>query len=300
MKVLGVALLVASLLPAGAQVTVEVTQEQNQFLQGEALAVAVRITNRSGQTLRLGAEADWLSFSIEAREGSSVGKTGDVPVQGEFELESSQVATKRVDLMPYFTPMGPGHYGIVATIHVKEWNREISSTPKYFDVIEGAKLWEQEVGVPISSGETNSVPEVRRFILQQANYLRGQIRLYLRVTDNYGKTYRVFPVGGMVSFSRPEPQVDKFCHLHVLFQTGAISFSYSVFDFDGMVLARQTFDYQGTRPRLRMDDDGTVYVLGGTRRVTPGDVPRPAIEDSMKPAGTNSAASTNSPVRPKS
>jgi hypothetical protein len=39
---------------AGAQMLVEVTLEQGQFLPGEALPVAVRVTNRSGQTVRLG------------------------------------------------------------------------------------------------------------------------------------------------------------------------------------------------------------------------------------------------------
>src|SRR6266404_7912813 len=101
------ALLAASLVPVWAQVTVEVTQQQEQFLPGESLPTAVRITNRSGQTLRLGGEEDWLTFSIESREGTVVSKTGDAPVVGEFTLESSKVATKRVDLTPYFSLTQP-------------------------------------------------------------------------------------------------------------------------------------------------------------------------------------------------
>jgi hypothetical protein len=287
---LGTLLLLASLVPLRAQVSVEVTQEQHQFLQGEALPVAVRITNRSGQTLHLGADEDWLSFSIESRDGMSVAKIGDVPVKGEFELESSHVATKRADLVSYFAPMTPGHYGIVATVHVKDWNREIASLPLFFDIIDGAKLWEQEVGVPAVAGVSNSAPELRKYILQQANYLRGQIRLYLRVADSYGKTYRVLPVGTLVSFSRPEPQVDKFSHLHVLYQNGPSTFSYSVFDLDGMVLARQTYEYQSTRPRLRMDDDGTVFVFGGTRRLTSSDIPPSVAGDSLQPVRSNETA----------
>ena len=52
---------------ASAQVTVEVTQDQQQFLPGEAVKAAVRITNLSGQELNLGGEEDWLSFSMESR-----------------------------------------------------------------------------------------------------------------------------------------------------------------------------------------------------------------------------------------
>ena len=56
MKALGLwlGLLAAALSPVSAQVTVEVTQDQDQFLPGESMPTAVRITNRSGQSLRLG------------------------------------------------------------------------------------------------------------------------------------------------------------------------------------------------------------------------------------------------------
>src|SRR3981081_860084 len=91
-------LFAAPLLQVSAQVKVEVMQSQDQFLPGESLPTAVRITNRSGQTLRLGSEEDWLTFSIEARDGTIVPQTGDAPVTGEFTLGSSKMATKRVDL----------------------------------------------------------------------------------------------------------------------------------------------------------------------------------------------------------
>jgi hypothetical protein len=106
-------LLLSSAVAASAQVTVEVTQEQQQFLPGEELKVAVRITNLSGQTLYLGGEEDWLSFALESREGVVVPKTGEAPVLGEFALESSKVAIKRVDLAPYFTLTRSGAYQVV-------------------------------------------------------------------------------------------------------------------------------------------------------------------------------------------
>ena len=90
MKALGLWLVVlaAALAPATAQVTVEITTEQDQFLPAESLPLAVRITNRSGQDLRLGGP-DWLTFSVEARDGLVVPKLGDVPIEGGFVLESS-------------------------------------------------------------------------------------------------------------------------------------------------------------------------------------------------------------------
>ncbi len=269
-------LLAASLAPVSAQVTVEVLLDQDQFLPGEALVAAVRITNRSGQLLRLGAEADWLTFSIESRESPVVAKIGEAPVAGEFTLESSQMGTKRVDLAPYFSFSRAGHYAVIATVRIKAWDREISSSPKSFYIIEGAKLWEQEFGMPRPADATNATPEVRKYMLQQANYIKGQLRLYLRVTDaTGGKAFRVFPIGQLVSFSHPQPLVDKASNLHVLYQNGPHTYSYTSFNPEGELMVRETYDYVDTRPRLREWEEGNVSVVGGIRRVTASDVPAP-------------------------
>lgn len=291
MKELGFALglLALSLLPVAAQVTVEVVQDQNQFLPGESLRVAVRITNRSGQPLHLGADADWLGFTIEARDtvsSSSIPPTGEVPVKGDFMLESSQIATKRVDLQPYFTLNRPGRYAVTATVHIKEWDRDVSSLPKTFYIIDGTKLWEQLFGVPKPAGVTNGPPEVRRYMLQEANYLRGELRLYLRLTDASGeKTLKVFPIGIMVSLSHPEALVDRSSNLHLLYQNSAHGFNYTVFNPNGELLIRQTYDYINTRPRLKVDQADTIYVYGGARHVTPRDFPAPTndVDEAASP-----------------
>jgi hypothetical protein len=281
-----------SLASASAQVTVEITQDQQQFLEGESLPVAVRVTNRSGQPLHLGAEADWLTFSVESRDGVIVSKAGEAPVIGEFLLESSKVATKRVDLAPYFTLTQPGRYAIVANVHITEWDRDISSRPRNFDIIEGAKLWEQEIGVPQAGG---GAPEVRKYILQQANYIQGHLRLYLRVADAYGKAIRVFAIGAMVSFGRPDPpQVDKSCNLHVLYQNGPSSFSYTVFNPDGDLVLRHVYDYTTSRPRLVAAGEGEVTIKGGARRLTANDVPPSKSDDTEDASASTASSVTNS------
>ena len=255
--------------PVWGQVTVEVVLDQEQFLPGEALNVAIKISNRSGQKLNFGTDPDWLTFAVESRDGMVVPKLGEAPVAGAFDLESAERGTKHVDIGPYFSMMQPGRYAVTATVRIKQWGQTVSSQPKNFNIMEGAKLWEQEFGVPNVPGSTNPIPEVRKYILQQANYLKGKLRLYLRLTDATGtKTFRVVPVGLILSFSRPEPRIDKFSNLHLLYQNWAHSFSYTVFNPDGEILDRQTYDYTDTRPRLQTDDQGRIAVVGGVRRVT--------------------------------
>ena len=198
---------------------------------------------------------------------------------GEFALESSKTATKHMDLAPYFALSQQGRYAIVATVKIKDWDHQIVSVPKPFYIMEGSRLWEQAFGVPKLAGVSNTPPEVRKYILQQANYLKGPLRLYFRLTDDSGaRTFRVFPIGQMVSFSRPDPQVDKLSNLHVLYQSGPQSYSYTALNPEGELIARQVYDYVGTRPRLQPNEDGSISVMGGVRRLTANDLPASKLE----------------------
>ena len=259
---------------ASAQVTVDVVLDQEQFLPTETLPVAVRITNRSGQPLHLGADANWLTFGVESVGGPVVVKKADVPVQGEFDLGSSQVATKRVDLAPYFVLTRQGSYRVTARVRIKDWDADIPSPPKAFDVIDGAKLWSQTFGLPVPAGVTNRTPEVRKYTLEEANYLRSQLRMYVQVSDeSETHIFKIRAIGPMVSFSQPEAQLDRLSHLHVLYQSGARTFTYSEVNPDGDIVRQEIYDYFNTRPRLHTDDDGNITVLGGGRRVKPEGMP---------------------------
>jgi hypothetical protein len=258
---------------AGAQILVEVKLERKQYLPGEALPVTVRVTNRSGQTVHLGDQADWLTFSVESRESFIVSKNGEVPVLGEFALDTAKVATKQVDLAPYFALTRPGRYRIVATVRIMEWGAQTASPPMDFDIVDGAKFWTREFGVPAGRG-TNQPPELRRYTLLQATSLRSEIRLYFRLSDGAEtRLFKVFPLGQMVSFGRPEAEVDGRSQLHVLHQNGARTSLYTVVNSEGEVLVRQLYDFLEARPGLQLDRDGNISVAGGARRVTPDDLP---------------------------
>ncbi len=261
----------ASALWVGAQVSVEVALDQTQLLRDESLPVKVRIVNRSGQTLHLGEGKGWLTFTVQNKEGLLVARGSEVPVEGAFELESSSVATRLVELMPYFDLSIPGQYTVTATIQVPQWEREISSRPTPFEIVRGVKIWEEDFGVPGTPG----IPEARKYALQQANYLK-ELTLYVRLTNpSETKVFRVFPIGPLLSFSRPEAQIDRESKLHVLWQTGARSFQYCVVTPDGDLVRRQIHSYTQTRPVLR-SRDGEIVVSGGMRRLSRTDIPRQA------------------------
>ena len=266
---------------ASAQVSVELVLDQEQFLPGETLPVAVKITNRSGQRVHFGEDANWLTFSVESVDGFVVVKNADVPVSGEFDLESSQMATKHVNLQPYFTLSKPGRYRVTATLRIRDWTAEITSPQKGFDIVNGARLWEQDFGV---AGGTNAAPQMRKYMLEEANYLRSQLRLYVCVSDSAeSRVFKVSAIGPMVSFSQPEAQVDRASRLHLLYQSGAQAFTYAEITPDGELARRDTYDYYTTRPRLNVNDNGDVMVQGGVRRANPDEQPEIKPPDQLPP-----------------
>ena len=267
------ALLLATLIPAlstFAQVEAELVVNQDKFLPAEELSAGVRIVNRSGQTLHLGEDADWVKFTVEKESGGVVHQTKEPPVKGGFDLKSTDRATMRVDLAPCYDLRQRGRYLISATVKIKEWNQTISTKPVAVEIVEGTKLWEQEVGVPQPSGP----PEMRSYTLQQANYLKDQLRLYLRVADRHGHVLKMINVGPMISFGQPEQQVDSKSRLHLLYQKSNKRFAYLVVMPDGEIQTQQTFEYTETRPRLQPDDKAGISVNGGERIVSADDIPR--------------------------
>jgi hypothetical protein len=109
------------------------------------------------------------------------------------------------------------------------------------------------------------------------------VKLYFRLTDTRRlRIFAVFPLGAMASFGSPEPQLDRFSNLHVLYQTSARLFVHSVVNPDGILLIRETFENTSTRPALRPEKDGRVMVGGGTRRAMPTDLPPPAPDVTPK------------------
>jgi hypothetical protein len=282
LSVLGLALV--SLFNAPAQVvTVQVTLEQEQYLPGESLVATVQVVNNSGQSLHLGADANWLTFTVEAADDNFVVmKNADPPVAGEFDLGSSLVATKRINLAPYFVMTQAGRYRVVATVHIPEWSADVRSPAKEFDIIDGAQLWAQDFGMPVPAGVTNELPVVRKYILEEANYLRKQLRMYVLVSDQTGtRILKVSAIGPMVSFSRPEAQLDHASNLHVLYQSGAQSFLYSVVNPDGGITQQEIYDYVKSRPRLAVDDAGNIVVQGGVRRMKPGELPAVQVPEGL-------------------
>jgi hypothetical protein len=265
-------------------VTAQLQLVEDQYLPGEDLQLKVRITNRSGQEISLGADNDWVVISITGEKNVICPRLGDMPVQGEFSLLSGEVGTRTLNPTPYFDFRRPGRYRITARIRIPQWRQEIVCKAVSFTVANGVplpNLANLQIGLPAAAGATNAVPEVRIYSLLKTSYLK-ELKLYFRLTDSRGKILRVFPIARMTSFTVPEAQIDRFNNLHVLSQTGARAFNYCVINPEGQWVVRQTHIYTETRPELRVDAEGRIFVAGGARRLSADDYPPPARESANR------------------
>lgn len=295
-----------AVLSLRAQVEVELRCEQKRFLPSESINLAVRIGNLTGRPLALGTWPGWLNFSVEKVQGGVIKKTGEVSDSGEFTLEQSTVGTIKYDLAPLFEIDEVGTYRVTATVTPVEGGESYTSSQWTFDVVTGVRLEDRAFGFNRDDG----VLEQRKYILQQANYLK-QLRLYIRVTDlSETRTYKVVSLGGVVSFKRPEFLVDKQSRFHVLSQYSATECRYHIINPDGALIAREIRLMRDKRPQLRVNESGDVAVIGGVRRLDKSDIPTPTEADwkaardadiaaAMAVARAAEAAATNAPPKSK-
>ncbi len=258
-------------LALAQQVSVEVSVDGDQYLANEALEVNVRVINRSGQTLHLGKEPDWLTFTVSSYNNRIIPRYGEVPVVSPFVLENGERGTLKLNVAPYFGMDQPGRYRIIASVNFRELGVVAKSEPIGVDIIRGVTLWSQEFGVPKRVGEASGLPEVRKYTLQKLSK-----KIYLRVSDPPGvKVFKVVLLDGAVSSETPKTQLDKASNLHLLYRTSGQSFYYWVTDPDGDLLLRQTHVYNENRPpKLEMDRQGNVQVKNGARQLSPTDFPK--------------------------
>lgn len=258
---------------ARGQVTATVEFEQGQYISHEKLVATVRVTNFSGRTLHLGGSDQWLTFSVEGRSGLIVRRLGFPPVTGAFELPNASVATKRVNLEPYFDISSPDNYRVTASVQIPDLQETIQSDTSDFTIMTGTPIWSLEFGMPPSPERPDAPPEVRKYTLLQANRL-SKLQLYFRLSNGSDMVvYKVVPVGRLLSFSNPEPRLDKESNLHLLYQDGPRTFKYFMFAPDGEMMVRQSYHYT-TRPHLAVDEEGAVKVVGGARLLNSDDLPK--------------------------
>jgi hypothetical protein len=277
---------------ARAQVDVKLEFDQDKFLPGETSEVILRIANFTGGPLRLGDRPDWLRFSVENVSGVGVARKAEVEETGAFTLKTGARATLRFDLTPLFQIDQVGRYQVSATVYTGSGEDHVITAPVEFEIMNGVVLWEREFGV------IGAASQRRRYAIIQANYLR-RARIFAVLTNPEATvTYKVIPMGTVVSFNPPTMAMDSQNRLHVLHQHGADEFLHHRIEPDGTIALRHGYVSRVGRPILGVDGTGDVAVVRATRRPAPQDI-NPPDESASGTNGVSTASSkTNSLMAP--
>jgi hypothetical protein len=259
------------LLTVQAQISLELEWKERRYLPKEDFEVKVRLVNFSGQNLEIGNIHNWLKFEIETKDGHFIKPLKNLPTQGSsVVLSNSKEAMIPINLTEHFDIVRQGKYLIQAAASFTNQNLYAASKMKKFTIAAGVSLWSQVAGVPMGQGLPPAM--VKYDLITARDTARNN--LYIQISHVESKRIlRAFPIHQIISFADPQAVVDQQGRLNVLCQVGAREFRYNQINLTGDIVKRQTHVFSDSRPRLRLSEKGEVVVLGGSRKLSPDDVP---------------------------
>ncbi len=90
------------------------------------------------------------------------------------------------------------------------------------------------------------------------------MRLFLRVDDEENQLiYGVYNLGMLVSSDQPSIRIDKDSRLWILHRVAPRTHRCSVYDPMHHKIVDRYFDSSRSAPRLMMDEDGGIEIVGG-------------------------------------
>jgi len=263
--------------PGFAQLRLSLSIEGTAFLAYEPIAATLRIENYTGTPLTLGGEAnpDWLVMRVMDEEGLSVPATAEKLASPLLEIPAGRFGVVTINIARYFRVRTQGPYRVYVTARL-DADETFHSPTASFEISPGETIWTQKVGFA-----RDGVKETRTYMLLRQ--LRGHyMRAYLRVDDDASNlVYGIFDLGLLVSSDQPSIRVDKDSRLWILHRTAPRSHRCSIYDPRLNTLVDRFFDSSRSVPRLLMEEDGSIEVVGGMEML-PEVLPAPgATPDSV-------------------
>lgn len=285
---------------ARAQITVDLSIRRTIFVAYEPLLATVRITNLSGNRLLL-ADVEgrkWFGFQIETLDGRPIPPTDPNYEVDPIQIGTGESITRTVNLTQLYPLSDFGSYRIRAVVYSTELSGFFSSPPLTVEVTEGRVIWQQTVGVPSTPG----IAPGTRTVSLLTHRLSEKTDLYLRIEDKTsGLVYCTHRLGDLISYGKPDIQLDSSNTIHVLQNNIPREFIYSKVGLDGKILERLSYSAPKTRPQLIKGPDGSVAVIGAVpfdARATPTPAAITKLSDRPAPLPIEVPAAGGKPSPP--
>jgi hypothetical protein len=302
--IIGALCLLATALPATAQIQVMAQTKRSNFLLYERVDLYITITNIGGTDLVLNnddKDHPWLSFLLSRHTGPNY-----LPIRQErnsefnpISLKAGENKTLRVNVTPLFAFREEGDYRVAAVVDLPGAGQAFSDNVG-FTVFKGQTVWSQVH--PVDGSE-------RTYSLVRFSPDSDSTKLFLRVEDPAENlVYANVGLGEMVSSIDPSVFFDPQGNVHILHPSALGTYVYTRADPDGKIVHQGVFKTEAMRtesgieripPRLTKLDDGNVIVLGGMQEDP--NAPREKLSDGqvLKTATAPTPASTTAPTNAK-
>ncbi len=259
------ALYFVSTVLSWGQVRVELNLNRLEYLQFESISATVKITNMSARPLILGeVDIEWLTFRIEDPFGNLIPKASGFRGTESIKLDPGREATHTVNLTPLYSIRKTGRYKVQAVVRVDD--RTILSTPKPLDIREGKLVWQDRLGVL----RPDKLEEFRIFSLIRFPRV-GDPFLYFQVRgEDNGVIYATTRLAHVIDSDSSVAEFDKDGRIHILFQTEPRAYGYYVAENDGRKVEAAIYTSYNSTPKLKIDSQRRIGVVGGERQVEPG------------------------------
>ena len=243
---------------AYAQLGVDIRMNQSQYLAGEAVLIAVTITNHTGSDVILASNGrtPWLDMVVKRSSGEPAAALGRTNF-GAVKIASGQTMSKTIDISGLYNLREAGSYSVSALVRNGPDSNGFVSNRLLFSSANVRPDWSQKVGVPGQPGKTH---EFRVINFTSAS----KSMIYTQVVDSKtGLSLQTLNLGQALLFRKPQAAVDRAQTLNVLYLATPEFYIHARVDVQGRFLGRELHKRGADGdPRLVTFADGSVKVAG--------------------------------------
>ncbi len=243
---------------AHGQLEVKLQLPRRLYMLYEPIIATVSIRNLSGRDIVLRDEGsqNWFGFEVTQQGGRQVAPRSTTYSLQPLDLRAGEMVSRTINVTPLFALQELGTYRMRSVIYFADLGRHYASGFGVIDIAEGRVLRKQTVGVPDSR-------ETRDVSLMAFRMPEGE-RLYIRIIDpDSGIVYCNTKLGRLLTTDSPQMLFGRDNLIHVLHPAAPRQFLYTEIGLDGKVLDRKTYLAPKTNPRLVVNADNVVSVVGG-------------------------------------
>ena len=213
-------------MQAYAQLEVRLDGQRRDYILGENVMLKVTIINHMDTAVGLSSTPGrcWLNLQVTRRGSALPEPAASIPNYPSITIPPGSSRAYNIELKPHFSLSKEGSYSVIATLRLPDMKTTYSSNTAVFNMIAGANMRSFTVQV---RGQKLRLG-LKTLNIGGKDLLFGQV-MNIDTRQPVGACY----MGQFLNFMEPRVALDKAQNMHMLCQSTAEFFTYSVMDTYG-------------------------------------------------------------------